>query len=139
MLENCHMNNRELDLVEKISFKSFHNIMTNILDMKRVVAGLVLKELHFVWLCARLFGQKTQRMSTTKYRTRLIFLVCLSPVPEDKITTSKKVSWVDWGHKRKFAKGTKGPNLSTKNVRRIRSCAGIIILNSIGPSLKVTK
>ncbi|XP_015438036.1 PREDICTED: putative uncharacterized protein FLJ37770 [Dufourea novaeangliae] len=59
VLENRRMSLRELAEEVNISLKSVHNIMTDILGMKRVAARLVPKELKFLQKqhrCARVFG-----------------------------------------------------------------------------------
>lgn len=48
VLENCPMSFRKLSWELNTSFKYVHNIMTNILDMKRVTAQLNPKELNFI-------------------------------------------------------------------------------------------
>lgn len=76
VLKNRRMSLRELAQEVNISFKSVHNIMTDILGMKRVAARLVPKELNFDRTKPSLyksFWPKTQRMSSTKHRTRLIW------------------------------------------------------------------
>lgn len=135
------MSLRKLVAEVNISFKYILNGRTNILGMKHVVAWQVPKKLNFVLTFSRFFGQNCYE----SYRLNPVLdwygPVCLFYVSEAKIETPKKMFWVYWGHKRKFAEEAKGHiNLLTKNGRRIVFYVGIIVhWTRWGSTLKAIK
>ena len=91
---------------------------------------------HLLWidstLCGSCFGYEARRRQTTimrrhfpawlwlnfwlnskeksllSHRIRQIWLLVTFPVYKTQISTMGNAPWVDWGHKKKFAEGTKG-------------------------------
>lgn len=151
MLQNRHMNLRKLFQEVNISCKSIHNIFwvlserSSILSQRSIESRSTKRWFpELLWTPDRYISRTCKqgnslrndalKISQKSCVTLLAWhgSVWLLPFPKVKIATSGEGSWVDLGYKRQFGKELK----ATKNLWRIGSSAGLVVLHSMRLILK---